>query len=375
MDKRTAILGATTILAAAVVSAPVPVAAEPVSGYVVVLRQTGQQAEALAQRVGGRADHVYDAALSGFSARLSQSQARSLARDPAVSYVVPDTPVRALGEQPNPPSWGLDRIDQRALPLDQLYRFANTADNVNAYVIDTGIRATHGDLAGRVSGGVDIVDNDNNPDDGNGHGTFVAGIIGGTQFGVAKRIHLVPVRVLNNSGAGTIANVIAGVDWVARNARKPAVVNMSLGGQANQALDDAVRAAIASGVTFVVASGSSASDAGNFSPARVREAITTSATRIDDCVFPPSNFGPLIDLYAPGANITSDWITSDTATITLSGTSWSTPHVVGGAALFLATNPAATPAQVASALITRSTKGVLCNVPANTANRLLYTGP
>jgi subtilisin family serine protease len=306
---------------------------------------------------------------------LSQSQARSLAHDPAVSYVVPDTPVRVLGEQPNPPSWGLDRIDQRALPLDQLYRFGNTADNVNAYVIDTGIRATHGDLAGRVSGGVDIVDNDNNPDDGNGHGTFVAGIIGGTQFGVAKRIHLVPIRVLNNSGAGTIANVIAGVDWVARNARKPAVVNMSLGGQANQALDDAVRAAIAAGVTFVVASGSSASDAGNFSPARVREAITTSATRIDDCVFPPSNFGPLIDLYAPGANITSDWFTSDTATITLSGTSWSTPHVVGGAALFLATNPAATPAQVASTLITRSTKGVLCNVPANTANRLLYTVP
>jgi subtilisin family serine protease len=373
MDKRIAILVATTFLAAAVVSAPVPVAAEPVSSYVVVLRQAGQ-AQALAQRAGARADHVYDAALPGFSARLSQSQVRSLARDPAVAYVVPDTPVRALGDQPNPPSWGLDRIDQRNLPLDQLYRFANTADNVNAYVIDTGIRATHRDLAGRVSGGVDIVDNDNNPDDGNGHGTFIAGIIGGTQFGVAKRIHLVPVRVLDNSGAGTIANVIAGVNWVARNARKPAVVNMSLGGQANQALDDAVRAAIAAGVTFVVASGSSASDAGNFSPARVREAITTSATRIDDCVFPPSNFGPLIDLYAPGANITSDWFTSDTATITLSGTSWSTPHVVGGAALFLATNPAATPAQVASALITRSTKGVLCNVPPNTANRLLYTG-
>lgn len=307
--------------------------------------------------------------------RLSQNQAGRLASDPSVAYVVADTPVHALGEQPNPPSWGLDRIDQRRLPLDHLYRFPNTADNVNAYVIDTGVRASHVDIRGRVSGGVDIVDNDGNPDDGNGHGTFIAGIIGGTQFGVAKKIHIVPVRVLDNNGSGSTANVIAGIRWVIANVRKPAVINMSLGGSANQALDDAVRAAIAAGITFVVPSGSSASDAGNFSPARVREAITTSASRIDDCVFPPSNFGPLIDLYAPGANITSIWATSDTATITISGTSFSTPHVVGGAALYLATHPSATPAEVANALITASTKGILCNVPANTPNRLLYTGP
>jgi subtilisin family serine protease len=307
--------------------------------------------------------------------QLSQSQASRLASDPSVAYVVPDTPVHALGQQPNPPSWGLDRIDQRQLPLDKLYRYPNTADNVNAYVIDTGVRASHVDIRGRVSGGMDIVDGDNNPDDGNGHGTFIAGIIGGTTFGVAKKIHIVPVRVLDNSGAGSTANVIAGINWVIRNVRKPAVINMSLGGSANRALDDAVRAAIAAGITFVVPSGSSASDAGNFSPARVREAITTSATRIDDCVFPPSNFGPLIDLYAPGANITSIWSTSDTATITISGTSFSSPHVVGGAALYLSTHPTATPAQVASALITASTKGVLCNVPPNTPNRLLYTGP
>jgi len=339
-----------------VLGAPVAVAApaEPTSTYLVKLRGSSELAEARS---------------------LSHGQAQRLARDPAVAYVVADTPVRALGEQPNPPSWGLDRIDQRRLPLDHLYRFANTADNVNAYVIDTGVRASHVDIRGRVSGGVDIVDGDNNPDDGNGHGTFIAGIIGGTQFGVAKKIHIVPVRVLDNSGAGSTANVIAGIRWVIANARRPAVINMSLGGSANQALDDAVRSAIAAGITFVVPAGSSASDAGNFSPARVREAITTAATRIDDCVFPPSNFGPLIDLYAPGATITSIWATSDTATATLSGTSFSTPHVVGGAALYLSTHPAATPAQVASALITASTKGILCNVPPNTANRLLYTGP
>jgi subtilisin family serine protease len=347
--------------------------AESASGYIVALRDT--QGLARARDLGVRPEHTYGAALNGFSARLTQAQARRLAADPLVAYVVADTAVRALGEQPNPPSWGLDRIDQRNLPLDRLYRFANTADNVTAYVIDTGVRATHRDFGGRVSGGIDFVDDDNDPNDGNGHGTFIAGIIGGTSFGVAKRIRIVPVRVLNNQGSGSIADVIAGINWVTSNARKPAVVNMSLGGAANQALDDAVRAAIASGVTFVVPAGSSASDAGNFSPARVREAITTAATRIDDCVFPPSNFGPLIDLYAPGAVVTSTWVTSDTATITISGTSFSSPHVVGGAALFLSGSPTATPAQVANFLITRSTKGVLCNVPPNTANRLLYTGP
>jgi subtilisin family serine protease len=249
------------------------VSAEPATGYVVVLRDA--RGVSLAQRLGVRVEHRFDAALTGFSARLSQSQVRRLALDPSVAYVVADTPVRALGQQPSPPSWGLDRIDQRRLPLDQLYRYANTADNVNAYVIDTGVRASHVDLRGRVSGGIDIVDHDNNPDDGNGHGTFIAGIIGGTQFGVAKKIHIVPVRVLNDQGSGTTADVIAGINWVTQNARKPAVVNMSLGGSANQALDDAVRASIASGVTYVVPSGSSASDAGGFSPGRVQEAITT----------------------------------------------------------------------------------------------------
>jgi subtilisin family serine protease len=376
LGKRLATGVLTIGLAPVAVSVAVPAAqaapVESTSAYVVTLRPGA--ATTLARQFADRVEHTYDTALQGFAARLRPSEVRRLRTDPAVADVVADTPVRALGEQPNPPSWGLDRIDQRNLPLDKLYRYATGAPNVTAYVIDTGVRATHQDFGGRVSGGVDFVDDDNNPTDGNGHGTFIAGIIGGARFGVAKEIRIVPVRVLDNSGAGSMADVIAGVDWVAANARKPAVANMSLGGSANPALDAAVRAAIASGVTFVVAAGSSNSDAGNFSPARVPEAITTAATRIDDCVFPASNFGPLIDLYAPGINITSAWATSDTATVTISGTSFSTPHVVGGAALYLAGAPTATPAQVATALINRSTKNILCNPRPNTPNRLLFTG-
>ncbi|MBP2329842.1 subtilisin family serine protease [Kibdelosporangium banguiense] len=328
---------------------------------------------ALTQRVPMRVDHVYDTAIKGFSAWLSPSQLRKLAADKSVAAIEPDARVQALGEQLNPPSWGLDRIDQRRLPLDNRYRWITEASNVSAYVIDTGIRATHTDFGGRVGGGIDLVDDDGNPNDDNGHGTFIAGIIGGTRFGVAKKIQLVPVRVLNAQGSGTTADVIAGVDWVTRNARKPAVANMSIGGAANAALDAAVRNSIASGVTYGVAAGSSASDARNFSPARVAEALTTAATNINDCAHSASNYGPAIDMYAPGVNISGPWATSDTATTTLSGTSFSTPHVVGGAGLYLADHPTATPAQVAAALIAQSTKDVVCNVRPDTPNRLLYT--
>ncbi|MEV4312077.1 S8 family peptidase [Actinocrispum sp. NPDC049592] len=347
-----------------------PAHAETTASYIVVLNQSS----GLANRYGTRVEHTY-AALNGFSARLSQSEVRALKADKSVAEVVPDGQVHAFGEQTNPPSWGLDRIDQRKLPLDKRYRYVTEAANVTAYVIDTGVRKTHQDFGGRVTGGVDIVDGDGNPDDGNGHGTFIAGIIGGTSFGVAKKIRIEPVRVLDNSGAGSMSDVIAGIDWVTQNARKPAVVNMSLGGPANAALDAAVRRSIASGVTYVVAAGSSAGDASNFSPARVTEAITTSATGPNDCVHPPSNFGPVIDIYAPGVNITGPWGTSDTATLTASGTSFSSPHVAGGAGLYLATHPAATPAQVASALIRNATRSTVCNVPPNTVNLLLYTLP
>lgn len=359
------------IVALSLAAIPVPAGAEPVAAYVVVLHS--DTADSLTHRHGGTVEHRYSAALQGFSARLTPRQARSLAADPAVSYLVRDTPVHALGEQLNPPSWGLDRIDQRSRPLDALYRYVTTAANVHAYVIDTGVKATHQDFAGRVSGGYDFVDHDQDPADGHGHGTFVAGVVGGTAHGVAKQVRIVPVRVLNDSGSGTISTVIAGIDWVTRNAVKPAVANMSLGGSANQALDDAVRRSIASGVTYSVPAGSSASQAGNFSPARVAEAITSAAIDRSDCASRSSNYGPLVDLYAPGVGITAPWITSDTATVTISGTSFAAAHVTGGAALHAALNPAATPAQVQAALVAAASRGV-CNLPPNTADRILYTG-
>lgn len=291
-----------------------------------------------------------------------------------MAYVVPDTPVHALGKKANPQSWGLDRIDQRDLPLDGVYDYPNKAKNVTAYVIDTGVSATHQDFGGRVLPGHDFIDDDADATDGNGHGTFMAGVIGGEQFGVAKGAKIVPVKVLDDNGSGSTSDVIAGVDWVTANAAKPAVANMSLGGSANTAMDDAVRNSIASGVTYSVVAGGSSSDASNFSPARVPEAITVGSTDRNDCVASFSNFGSVLDLYAPGVEITGPWIGSDTATMTLSGSA-SAPHVAGGAALYLHDNPAATPADVAAHLASTATQGVLCDVPPDTANSLLYVGP
>jgi subtilisin family serine protease len=272
--------------------------------------------------------------------------------------------------QPDPPNWGIDRIDQRDLPLDRVYHYTTGAENVTAYVLDSGVRATHQDFGGRVGGGYDFVDNDTDPSDGNGHGTFVAGEIGGAEHGVAKRIKIVPVRVLDNNGAGSDTAILAGLDWVTRNARKPAVAVLAFGGLANAKLDAAVQKLIASGVSVVVASGQSGADAGQFSPARVPEALTVASTDQQDRVQGNANHGPLIDLYAPGVAVTSTWNTGDTATRTLTGIASS--HVAGAAALFLARFPAATPAQVARHLVGTATIGRLTGVPTDTANRLLH---
>ncbi|GAA4291988.1 S8 family peptidase [Actinokineospora soli] len=363
---RLSLLAAGVLTFSAVLTAPGHAA--PTGDYIVVLK-AGAPSTA---RHGGAVGRRFSV-INGFSAELTDRQARAYAADPSVAYVVPDTPVRAYGDQLNPP-WGLDRIDQRRLPLDGHYRYATEARNVTAYILDTGVRATHTEFGGRVSGGYDFIDNDTVPDDGNGHGTFMAGLVGGKTYGVAKGVKLVPVRVLNNTGSGTMSGVIAGIDWITRNAVKPAVVNVSLGGAANQALDDAVRRSIASGITYSVTGGSSRSLASNFSPARVTEAITSAAIGRDDCAAPQGNYGPAIDLYAPGLVIPGPWYTSDTATTTISGSSLATAHTTGGAALHLGLYPWATPAQVQSALVRNASPGV-CNLPPGSPDKILYTGP
>jgi subtilisin family serine protease len=363
--------------------AAIPSTAQPAvvtADYIVVLDantggSSGIQARAasVADRFGSAVTHTYTAAVHGFSLRLTKKQAGELAREGGVAYVVPDSPVHALGQQVDPPSWGLDRIDQHALPLDGVYDYPNEAENVHAYVIDTGISATHQDFGGRVQPGFAVGGGDGRVD-GNGHGTFMAGVLGGAQYGVAKGVTLVPVKVLGDTGSGSTSDVLAGIDWITANAVKPAVANMSIGGSANAAMDDAVRNSIASGVTYSVVAGASNSDASNFSPARVAEALTVGSTDRNDCVASFSNFGPALDIYAPGVQITGPWIGSDTASMTLSGSA-SSPHVAGGAALYLHDHPDAPPAEVAAHLTSTATQGALCNVPPNTANSLLYVGP
>jgi subtilisin family serine protease len=356
-------------LVATLWTSPAEAAAE--RAYIVVLHG---DASAYTSRFGESVEHVYSAALHGFSVRLTAKAAASLARESGVDAVVPDTPVHAMGEQLNPPSWGLDRIDQRDLPGDGVYRYPNEAPDVTAYVIDTGVRATHEDFGGRVLPGYDVVDGDTDASDGNGHGTFVAGIIGGARFGVAKQIQIVPVKVLGDNGSGSISGVIAGIDWVTAHATGPSVANMSLGGSPNEALDTAVRNSIAAGITYTVAAGGSASDAGAFSPSRVVEALTIGASDMRDCLSSSTNRGAVVDMFAPGVNIVGPVASSDTASATFSGSSFSAPHVAGAAGIYLEDHPTATAADVSAALVAASTQDRLCNVPPDTPNRLLYVG-
>ncbi len=342
--------------------------------YIVVLKDGVTGTAALADRHGAEVTHVYRSALHGFSARMSTSEARRLAADPSVARVEQDGEVRALDTQRRPKSWGLDRIDQRNLPLDRSYTYPTTAPTVTAYVIDTGIYAEHRDFGGRASVGTDTVGDGQNGVDCNGHGTHVAGTIGGSAYGVAKDVRLVGVRVLNCSGSGTYAGVIAGVDWVTANAAKPAVANMSLGGGASQAVDDAVTESIASGVSYAIAAGNSNSDACNYSPARTPAAITTGAVDINDARSSFSNYGTCVDLFAPGRGITSAWIGGAKRTNTISGTSMATPHVAGVAALILAQNPGHTAAQVRDAMVANATTGVIPDPGAGSPNALLYVG-
>ncbi|MGW5556644.1 S8 family peptidase [Micromonospora sp. NPDC003944] len=392
LPRRSVLIG---VAAATVLAVGTPaLAAEPVGvvraaggatavpdSYIVVLKDSavardkvGDTAKRLSGRHGGTVARTYGAALRGFEAKVSASAAARIAADPAVAYVEQNHTVSIFGTQANPPSWGLDRIDQRNLPLDSSYTYPNTASNVHAYIIDTGIRFSHNDFGGRATSGYDAVDG-GSADDCNGHGTHVAGTVGGSAYGVAKAVQLVGVRVLNCSGSGTTAGVIGGVDWVTANAIKPAVANMSLGGGANSSLDNAVRNSVASGVTYGLAAGNdSGANACNTSPARVTEAITVGSTTSTDARSSFSNIGTCLDLFAPGSSITSAWYTSNTATNTISGTSMATPHVVGAAALVASANPSWTPAQVRNQLVSNATPNVVSNPGSGSPNLLLYVG-
>lgn len=330
-------------------------------------------AKAVVTRYGGDVHYTYDYAIKGFAGTLTAEAVAALKDDPLVTLVEPNTVVTALATE-SPVTWGLDRIDQRQLPLNDAYTYDNTGRGVNAYIIDTGIRSTHREFTGRLGDGYNAVDDNNGTEDCNGHGTHVAGTVGGTVFGVAKDVTLHAVRVLNCRGSGTVAGVIAGVDWVTANHVAPSVANMSLGGGASAALDKAVQNAIASGITFALAAGNSNGDACATSPARVPEAITVGASTRTDARASFSNKGSCVDLFAPGADITSSSNGDDEKTATLSGTSMASPHVAGAAALYVELHPDAAPAEVAAALVENATNGVLTDVGRDSPNKLLYVG-
>ncbi|GAA1595967.1 S8 family peptidase [Actinoplanes couchii] len=343
--------------------------------YIVVLKDSATTtAGTLAGKYDGTVEEVYTKAVKGFETKIDAADAAKLAADPVVDYVEQNQVIRLAAGTQTGATWGLDRIDQASLPLSTTYTYPNTASSVHAYIIDTGILTTHSQFGGRAVSGYDFVDSDSNATDCNGHGTHVAGTVGGSTYGVAKEVQLVAVRVLDYEGSGTTAGVISGINWVTSNAIKPAVANMSLGGSASTTLDTAVANSIAAGITYGVAAGNDNANASSYSPARVASAITVGATTSTDARASYSNYGSILDIFAPGTSITSAWYTSTTATSTISGTSMATPHVVGAAALVLQDNPSYTPAQVASTLTGNAVSGKVTSPGTGSPNLLLQVG-
>lgn len=370
---------------------------KPIDGqYIVVLKKQSASlaseigptlrvssvAQDMGRTYGAKVTHTYENALRGFVVSADDATLARLLADPRVDYIEEDGIVAMNPAYQQPASWGLDRVDQRSLPLDTWYTFFFIASGVHAYVVDTGIRPTHtqfnwwtGAPPSRVSNGFTSIADGNGINDCHGHGTHVAGTMAGGFHGIARAATVHPVRVLDCSGFGTWSGVIAGLDWVRTNHIKPAVANMSLGGGINTSVDAAVANLTAAGVTVVVAAGNNASNACNFSPARAPSAITVASTDINDARSSYSNFGTCVDIFAPGRNIVSSWNTSDTATNTISGTSMASPHVAGMAALILGRYPTATPAEVTARLLTNSTPDKVIGPGTGSPNKLLYVLP
>jgi subtilisin family serine protease len=365
------------LLAASVAHAVgVPPVSQPIAGrYIVVLKtdvtSPDVEAAAIAQAHSGRVRRVYRSAIKGFSIELPAAAVAALRSRPNVAFVEQDMTV-SLAEVQTPATWGLDRVDQVNLPLDNSYRYTRTGAGVFAFIIDTGIRYGHVEFSGRIGEGFTTVDDGLGAQDCHGHGTHVSGTVGGTTWGVAKQVTIVPVRVFNCYGGTENEQVIAALDWVAASTLRPAVANMSLGGPNSSALNAAVAGTVAKGVTVVVAAGNSNADACDASPASEPSAITVAATADDDSRPSFSNYGSCVDLFAPGVGITSAWNTSTTAIAVLSGTSMASPHVAGAAALVLESDPSAAPAAVASALAALATTGRVSSAGAGSPNLLLF---